>query len=772
MRKSLLASIAVLLMGLTPATAATSRPDKSAMTPFKVQPRQTQKSSSDTNSTYFLDLRTEAEKELLNRKGIQVFNSFEKISTQESNLLENDSPIKEGEERHALTVNLIYDINSGTMPQYPSRAYSKDTQGKCFYNSYPMFPFTETLDWNLPEGSYDIEVIMRTNQGDLIVLTASDVNVSEDTEITLDVADATEEIKWNALMPDGTMPVGEIFVYDPETGLPSDVEQGNVIGIMNDVTIFNKSHDMSSSFVTNQLTSKKNGELYHTGLYNIKMIPNSDYLFYYEKKAVGPEGGYVISLSSDALQSKEVTNDINHYKTLIPEYAYTPYQPEPDTSIEDRPLEFDKNKAFLLGYITLQNGAQTSRSFFGNLNTNLNVKKEIHICQDPTLAETHQIIVTPSLMEDWDASKYNSVGLPVDTELESPMVTGINNTVISIRNDYWRNPDKPYPLISDYTNPLLSFDVTKPHVWNYGCPVLVFSTYYKWNAGFNQAYIGRLGENRSIDFKSTEARVSVNDAAPSEEILQNLQWGQLPEEGKIDFEYTDTNVAIDDIPGKNVTRIGFDMSRSDWQPPTLQLVRFVDNEDNFIDRFASGDKGVIEFYGGDFDLIYLKEESYGWYTEEPATEVKVEYAPYGSDAFLPLEVENIPERDFMPGFGTYYRGSLASVDRKSENGWFDVRITLTDEAGNYQEQTLSPAFKIDENLGVEETAYPEIIVTVAKGNITVYGCENPEMEIYSTDGLLLNRVTSDSCDASQLNHGVYLVTIKDGNKMAVRKIRI
>lgn len=193
----------------------------------------------------------------------------------------------------------------------------------------------------------------------------------------------------------------------------------------------------------------------------------------------------------------------------------------------------------------------------------------------------------------------------------------------------------------------------------------------------------------------------INDAIPSEEVLENLQWGELPTEGKIDFEFIDTNVAIDGIQGKNVCRVGFDMSHADWQPPTLQIVRFVDTNDNFIDRYAKSDDGVIEFYGGDFRFHQNPETYVGWYTEEAATEVKVEYAPYGTDSFLPIDVENVAERDFMPGFGTYYRGSLAVVDRKSENGWFDVRITLTDAAGNFQEQTLSPAFKIEGSVGVE-----------------------------------------------------------------------
>lgn len=254
--------------------------------------------------------------------------------------------------------------------------------------------------------------------------------------------------------------------------------------------------------------------------------------------------------------------------------------------------------------------------------------------------------------------------------------------------------------------------------------------------------------------------------------MENLQYGQLPQEGKFNFEFTDSNVMIDDIVGKNVSKLEFDMQREDWCPPTLQIVRFIDADGNFTDRYVEGKDGVVEFYGGDFTYNYSEESLSTWYTEVPASEVKVEYAPYNTKDFLPIEVENIPEQDFMPGFGTYYRGSLASVGCPSENGWFDVRIKLTDASGNYQEQTLSPAFWIEANVGVNEVAGSEIGVAVANGRITVCGCENPTIEVYSTDGMLLRRVGATSLDASAFGSGIYLVSVTDGSACVVRKVRL
>ena len=75
--------------------------------------------------------------------------------------------------------------------------------------------------------------------------------------------------------------------------------------------------------------------------------------------------------------------------------------------------------------------------------------------------------------------------------------------------------------------------------------------------------------------------------------------------------------------------------------------------------------------------------------------LKVEYSPFGADSFKPLAYEEIPELYFMPEFGHFYRAQLDRVNVVSETGWFSLRFTMTDEAGNSQVQTIEPAFSIE-----------------------------------------------------------------------------
>lgn len=106
-----------------------------------------------------------------------------------------------------------------------------------------------------------------------------------------------------------------------------------------------------------------------------------------------------------------------------------------------------------------------------------------------------------------------------------------------------------------------------------------------------------------------------------------------------------------------------------------------------------------------------------YYTCSPA-DIKVEYAPGGSEEFAELVVEENPAKFFMPGYGAYWEGSLGTVDRESPDGWFDLRVTLTDASGNSQMQTISPAFRVESLSSVEDAvADKDACIRVENGRI-------------------------------------------------------
>jgi hypothetical protein len=213
-------------------------------------------------------------------------------------------------------------------------------------------------------------------------------------------------------------------------------------------------------------------------------------------------------------------------------------------------------------------------------------------------------------------------------------------------------------------------------------------------------YVGRYGESLTI----SNADKGVERALTIDGNEANFE-GHEASYGDGVYEYTsvNTNINVDGLDGKNTTVVHFDNSQEDSNPPSIEMLLFKDNDGNVTDRFVEASDGTIEFYASDF-LYHPSELPYqnygssmmGGTFECAPVDVQVEYAPFGTEEWSALTVEEVPELFNDHGWGYFYRGALADVTEGSLNGWFDLKFRLTDEAGNWQEQVLSPAFRIDQ----------------------------------------------------------------------------
>ena len=279
------------------------------------------------------------------------------------------------------------------------------------------------------------------------------------------------------------------------------------------------------------------------------------------------------------------------------------------------------------------------------------------------------------------------------------------------------------------------------------------------------AYIGRYGEVRNCDWWKRQIEVKLD----GKKVFDNSDGGYLVdwcvenstdghEKGIIEATFIDTNVLVDEtITGYNHTTITVDERNEDLCTPTPQMLIFKNTAGAITDRFDKAGDGVIEFSAGDFNW-FDNGDRHGYTCEE--ADVLVEYAPYGEDSFEPIEVEEIPENYYMPGFGYFYRGSLRDVAQKSSNGWFDVRFTLTDKAGNRMVQRVSPAFRIDANVGVAAVEANGLRIKSDEGRVTVSGEGIKAIELYSADGRLVGVASGNELDASGYR-GLGIVKVTD-----------
>lgn len=222
-------------------------------------------------------------------------------------------------------------------------------------------------------------------------------------------------------------------------------------------------------------------------------------------------------------------------------------------------------------------------------------------------------------------------------------------------------------------------------------------------------FIGRNGETRSIDFlgQQIKAYVDGSEVDFSEYPSLNRYLAYNARGGVWDIEISDDNVKVNDVKGYNHTHIHFDANGDDVWAPTMQCLRTLDANGCIADAFTAGENASLMIYGGDFESHYNEIFNNEWFSVTPC-EIEVEISESGADEWTSINAELAPEKFMMPGWGYCWNVSLADIPGKPGAASYDMRITLSDESGNYQQQTLSPVFTIDAATGLQSIpAYDE-----------------------------------------------------------------
>ncbi len=252
-------------------------------------------------------------------------------------------------------------------------------------------------------------------------------------------------------------------------------------------------------------------------------------------------------------------------------------------------------------------------------------------------------------------------------------------------------------------------------------------------------YIGRYGEKVIDNFLTPFVGIRIN----GEEWYsgQGIFYHELesPICGIVEINVTNENVVVDEMTGSNKAQLHYTAGAEDETPPTMTMLHFKDSNDDVTDRFATADDGILEFCGGDFNftLTPLFNIAYDRYAPET---VEVSYSPYSEDNWNELAVEEVPE-NYWPVMGWFYTASLAGVTGEALKGWFDLKVKLTDAAGNWQEQVLSPAFRIDD---LAYTSVATITPASKSGDSAIYNLAGQRMR----------------GDLNTLPHGIYIVNGK------------
>ena len=113
-------------------------------------------------------------------------------------------------------------------------------------------------------------------------------------------------------------------------------------------------------------------------------------------------------------------------------------------------------------------------------------------------------------------------------------------------------------------------------------------------------------------------------------------------------------------------------------------------------------------------------------------------------------------------FGYYYTSSLDGIDAKSANGWFDLKIDASDDAGNTMSQVVNYALYIDDAKSVESVA-DNGMVFYNDGLLRFNGISVKEAALFASDGKAVFSFSGNAgdVDISHLADGLYILSCED-----------
>lgn len=268
---------------------------------------------------------------------------------------------------------------------------------------------------------------------------------------------------------------------------------------------------------------------------------------------------------------------------------------------------------------------------------------------------------------------------------------------------------------------------------------------------FSFSFIGMNGEVRRIDGEVAQLDVKYGGETVCNSLKESDNWcwewfADGAHRGVYDINLKNDNVMLGNIRGVNTTDIHFDLANDDNPlPPLLQWMQYRNSEGTVTPMLDKAAGSKLLFSSGIFDFN-VDEAWQMWFTcrEEPVN-VKVEYALHGDDTFKELPVDVIADEFFTPGFGHQYEVALDAINEQSYLGWFDLRVSLSDNSGNTMTQLFEPAFNIAELAGLE---------TVGSDAATV-GLDG--RNIIAPAGSLVYDMSGRLVDGRDLAQGVYVV---------------
>lgn len=675
-----------------------------------------------------------------------------------------------------------YDTTKFWLPIFVQ--YLNDTIGNSVFLS--SMDSTNVQDAVIPQGIYDFvaifskadfkgssieDFIKHETSPDEYYVIKENVEIKDGMTIEFDPSTCTNVVCFNPVLPNGEHPVSPVARIDSslqyvETGAPHNVEYsaGTNKVLRNDNSVGN------TLWFGNYRIEGQKCDIPNC---NIAVNNVSDrYHFMQERLMVDTNGKYYfVPMMMTGVKNDTVTNDKNDYLTYSDTFMHSPLYTDSSSTNNKGKICFDaynKSRTEIMSF-----GGDFVGDFTIKYCPSDEANKYFNFVMNFSQIDYYQL--DPETYDEKVGEIFGSSVLEHNGEL-SYVNFGHHNCNVDYFDCFGADNKfgSPFPGHPRFSYPLSQ----KKDAFGNNSPICSALTKLGYvfdddgNYEFtivNPQYVGRYNETRTVDNLTLTGEIMHNDTVVCTDVKNAKEWAKQwyksqHAKGKMKYKFINSNINVDGIPGKNITEVTYDENCSDIFAPTLQMLQFSSTNNEIKDRFESGQEGVLELSCGDVSRDGIEVSA-------PAS-VKVEYAPYGSSDFYNLPVEEVPEYYYMPGLGYYYRGSLGTVKAVSTNGWFDLRVTLSDSVGNMQRQVISPAFKVSSLTGIRDVALQNgVSIYAVKSQIYINGIDNPSVEIYDLSGQQMISTKGNRVEAN-FAPGIYIVKAHRGEIIQVAKVRI
>lgn len=581
---------------------------------------------------------------------------------------------KAGESTVKLTVDIEPDENGeNDVPFLVS--LMKDSQTG--WNS-----FNTKSEFNVPAGQYVLQVAFKNNYQLFY-----DLDLTEDKTMTVNADMAVNQMMAQPVLPGGDAIVMPTYLDGMLQGNPyncSYLYVGQYI------------HFKGLSRAGYSFTAGRGGpEYYRTSLKMATNVTTSDAVFLWNMLGVNAESVVGISIINPANEVPEggvVQNKDADYVEVSGKFSDTPAWTNAENRVKCRlncyrPSNVRQDE---LAYTTdgMAKYYLCGPVFsLGSYNSLMSLEKMQAEGSDAPVG-----IVTPCMARTAEGL------MCIDTQVNNPY-----SDTEAVTNMLQAAPEFSY-LYSE-VNPVFGssapvcvtgFSSYRDKSWNYH-PVFGIAGYY-----------GNFGESFSVDRALSKITAELNgnsyDFSDYDAYYQWYLTNVSNMKGDLSFRFTNENVSVDGLDGSTRCEIAFSGDNLDnLTLPTVQRMVFKNEAGLPTNKFASTEGNTLDIAAGNYQFTIETKQmgafrpTFAYFTLSDAT-LSVEVAPYGTDNFVELPMTK-SDADPDPSYGYLWSGNLVDVKAKSDNGWYDVRVTVTNADGIAQKQTVSPAFHVEKMPG-------------------------------------------------------------------------